>query len=324
VSSSSTSVPEAFINNLPDLNYQILDNCDSYQPSIEVSRGCGMGCSFCAEKDVALTQIESPNRIISKIIKCQEQYNSVDIRPYFEASYFRPSHKWATEFATLYRRHDLDIKWRCESRVDALSPGTLEALAGAGLKIIDLGLESASSRQLRAMNKTTSPGTYLKRASTFLNECRKVGVWVKVNILMYPGEGLDSLGETREWLSTHAECIKGLSVGPLVIYRFDKSRKYLDSLTALGAALVGGDSLDKEGFANLHLSRAIDHETAEHLSTEICQDFMTDEDYFDLKGFSYLPRGYSFKQFQEVLSLVNHSTLPFKISLPFTTVLPKQ
>jgi len=315
VSSTSISIAEEPLDCLPNLNYSLLDNFEEYQPSIEVSRGCGMGCSFCAERDISLSKFEEPSRVISKIIECCEKYRQNNIRPYFEASLFRPTYKWAKEFEVLYRSLQLTVQWRCESRVDALSPFTLHTLASAGLKVIDLGLESASFRQLVAMNKTTNPEAYLKRASTFLKECKKAGVWVKVNVLLYPGETYDSIKETLDWLSAHQECIKGVSVGPLVVYRYDAgANSYLNSLRILGACAVDPDSLEREGIAKLHLSREIDCETAEVLSTRICQQFMSERDYFDLKGFSYLPRTYSFTEFLQTVSFLNPSNIPFKIS----------
>ena len=39
---------------VPDygLHHRIIDGFERYQPSIEASRGCGMGCAFCEERDI--------------------------------------------------------------------------------------------------------------------------------------------------------------------------------------------------------------------------------------------------------------------------------
>lgn len=312
-SGSASLAPEKPPDKLPNLNYSLLDNFEDYQPSIEVSRGCGMGCSFCAEKDTPLSQLESPETVALKIFNSRMQYREENIRPYFEASYFRPSLDWARNFESQCRTLGLSANWRCESRVDGLSPRILNTLAAAGLKVIDLGLESASPRQLVAMKKTSNPQAYLKRASLFLNECKKAGVWVKVNVLLFAGEDNSSVAETVDWLGVHEGCIKGVSAGPLVVYRFDdESNRYLCSLRDLGAKPVDPFSLERDGIAKMHLSKDIDSETAESIATRVCQQFMSENDYFDLKKFSYFPRHYSFQQFLSDLDAVDNSNLPFR------------
>lgn len=313
-SAASSPTAEQPLERLPDLHYSLMDDFEEFQPSIEISRGCGMGCAFCVEKDVPMSKLESPATVIRRMVTACEEYGQNSIRPYFEASYFRPDNKWAREFEGLYRSAGLRVRWRCESRVDALSPGTLNLLAGAGLRVIDLGLESASFRQLVAMGKTTNPSAYLRRASNFLTECKKAGVWVKVNVLLYAGETYDSIQETVDWLGSHQACVKGVSVGPLVVYRFGaESKYYLNSLAALGALAVDPGSLEREGVAKLHLSREIDYEASEGIAIGIGQQFMSERDYFDLKGFSYLPRTFTYADFLHTLDAVNASNVPFKI-----------
>jgi hypothetical protein len=316
-SCSSDFTAELPLRKLPTLDYSLLDRFEDYQPSVEISRGCGMGCSFCAESDVPLSDLEAPGVIAQTLVSLCEQYQTNDIHPYFEASFFRPSFQWAADFAKQYRANNLRVQWRCESRVDGISLRTLEKLAEAGLKVIDLGLESASYRQLRAMKKTSIPEVYLKRASCLIQECKKAGIWVKINILLYAGEDRQSLEETSDWLNHHRQCIKGLSVGPLVAYRLDVTPKLLESLQFLGASLVNEELLAKEGIAEFNLSREIDYETAQYFSTSLCQEFMSERDYFDLKSFSYLPRSYTFSEFQQSLSRIDISNLPFRRSSPY-------
>ena len=65
-------------------------------------------------------------------------------------------------------------------------------------------------------------------------------------------------------------------------------------LCALGASPVNGDALERDGYAELNLSPEVDYQEARRLATDITQSLMSDQDYYDLKAFSYLPRGYTY------------------------------
>jgi len=70
----------------------------------------------------------------------------------------------------------------------------------AGPESFDIGLESASPRQLLAMRKCRDPAQYLGRASDLLRGAHELGIQNKVNIMLYPGEDDDTVRETIDWL----------------------------------------------------------------------------------------------------------------------------
>jgi hypothetical protein len=63
----------------------------------------------------------------------------------------------------------------------------------------------------------------------------------------------------------------------------------------------------------VHLSKDISAEHAEQLSTEIAKRFMSADDYFDLKQFSYFKRGYGIQDFRNDLRISDHALLPFSV-----------
>lgn len=111
------------------------------------------------------------------------------------------------------------IGWRCTTRVESVPINELKMLAETGLKVIDIGLESASFSQLVKMGKTRSPGEYLRQAEKILIESQKYGIWVKFNILLYAGETYETLNETIRWLNEYKELIKDISVSSLIYYK---------------------------------------------------------------------------------------------------------
>jgi radical SAM superfamily enzyme YgiQ (UPF0313 family) len=299
-----------------ELRYDLSDDFASFHPSIEVSRGCGMGCSFCEERNVKLTTLRSPDSLIAAMKGAIAIYGVSDVRFYLEASWFVPREDWAETLAMRYTEAGLTNRWRCETRVDSLQPRTLNHLARSGLKVLDLGLESASVKQLGAMKKTSRPAAYLERASALLSQCRDLGIWTKVNVMLYAGETDETLAETMEWLAKHKSKITGVSVGAVMVYGHGSgARDYLTELQTLGAKCVDPDSVDRDGYAHLHLSKEIDYDRAKALSIQIAQEYMTDRNYYDLKAFSYLPRDYLYGDFVADLDGLRTDALPFRVTV---------
>lgn len=278
------------------LDYRLLHARSSYQPSIEVSRGCGMGCSFCQERDEKLTPLRPAKFVLEEIEATVVEDKWGMMSPYLEASVFMPNRKWASEIRDGYRERSLAFQWRGEARVDSVSPDVLEILSEAGLKVIDLGLESASLAQLSRMRKTPNPKLYLQRASALLKKAHSFGVRAKVNILLFAGEGMGTVSETMDWLERHREYVSGVSVGPVMVFGWDEAvGGYIEEMKSYGASLSSSSLLT--GVRSMNLSSEIDHEASLSISNEISRSFMTATQYFELKSFSYFERSYRYGDF---------------------------
>lgn len=293
------------------LNYTVVHDFKKYQPSIEIARGCGRGCSFCLEKDSPYQLMTSPKNVVLSILKHQNDYESQDITPYFQASFFRPNTNWCIDFLKYYGQYNLITKWRAQTRIDSLSIEKIELLSKAGLKILDLGLESANAQQILSMGKSKSPSKYLRKASQLLKICYENGIWTKLNILLYAGETLSTIRETEDWIKSHKKYIKGLSINPIFIYRHKDVVRFIQSLNELGASLVREDTLKEFGYAHLNLSSTMKFKKANDISLKIRQKMISDKDYYDLKSFSYFDRFYSFAHFKNDIQSINDDSLPF-------------
>lgn len=307
--------PPGSSDKLPDfpLDHRLSLEFETFQPSIETSRGCGMGCSFCEERAIKLTRLRNPDVLADFFRQTRDQYCSTDIHPYLQSSFFLPNVRWATDFATEIDARGARLSWRCESRVDGLKPETIEKLALAGMKVIDLGLETASPQQVRAMNKSPNVERYLNAASEVLRACEDNDVWAKINVLLYAGETRDTFEETREWLHHHSSSIKGVSVGPVIAFGPPSLvRPWLSQLESQGANAVDPNSANSSGITRLHLSAEIDQAEAEAMSLSLSRELMSADDYFDLKSFSYYPRGYTRDDFDRDVTGSDPATLPFR------------
>lgn len=137
------------------------------------------------------------------------QPGHIEVSPYLEASMFAANKDWAKQLFLERKKRGVSCKWRVESRVDKLNPDNIPYLAKAGLKVIDLGLESACYTQLYRMKKTQNAEYYLKKARKLIEVAHDNGIWLKVNILLYAGEDNHTIEETTNWLSKVRCAIKG-------------------------------------------------------------------------------------------------------------------
>lgn len=281
---------------LAQLDYSLLFERREYQPSIEIARGCGLGCSFCQERDEQLSPLKAPLSIVEELKAAVLTDDYRTMTPYFEASVFAPGAAWTTELRQTFDSNGVSLRWRTEARVDSITPDRVTSLAAAGLSVLDLGLESASPVQLERMEKTKDPERYLRRASDLLFAAKANGIRVKVNVLLFAGETKDSIEQTTQWLEQHRECITGLSVGPVMVFGWpSKTAGYLEELKSFGAEPVQKPAL--VGIQELHLSKEIDAQAAHEMARTISRRFMNADQYFDLKSFSYLPRTYTYENF---------------------------
>jgi radical SAM superfamily enzyme YgiQ (UPF0313 family) len=282
-------------NLVPRLNYSLLAERHLYQPSIEISRGCGMGCSFCQERNENRLPLKEPRSIVLEAEDVILQDELTEMHPYFEASNFIPNSTWIDDLILSRENCGTYFQWRTEGRADSISPEHIKKLKDTGLKVIDIGLESASPTQLIRMNKSRNPKKYLQKASDLLRAASEADIAVKINLLLTAGESLESIEETTTWLDQHNSFITGVSVGPVIIYGWPScTKKYRDNLLQYGTTVSHSPV---HGIMHLNLSSEIDYERSMKISNEIGRRYMTAEDYFFLKSFSYYSRDYKYDDF---------------------------
>jgi len=98
----------------------------------------------------------------------------------------------------------------------------------------------------------------------------------------------------------------------MIVFRYgEQSREYLRSVGQLGASPVCPSDLDQLGYAHLNLSKDISHADAVAYGEELSREFMSMDDYFDLKSFSYFPRHIGRREFDDIVSSMGERALPF-------------
>ena len=299
---------------LTTLDYKLLEGYAEIPPSIEISRGCGAGCEFCAEGTVERSIVKCTDAIFDEIDKYLILTGNLSAPFYFEASNFLPSKKWIDAFKKRYCEGGYTFTWRAEVRADAFASVDIQSLARCGLKIIDIGLESGSSQQLLSMNKTVDPVSYLKQGQILLKKCFDSGVWAKTNILLYPGETAKTVDQTICWLKNNERFIKGVSAWPVTIFGCgDGAKRFVAGLSRYGACPVSETSYGETGITQLNLSKEIDYESSVETSITISKMFMSPRDYYDIKKHGYYKLGVDYQKFLSVVSSAEAKYLPFDV-----------
>ena len=310
---------ERTLNYIPKLDYNLHANFFSHAPSIEVSRGCPYNCAFC---------ISSRDKIINKEMDIVFEeasslcdiYQKKDLKIYFETPIFLHSTDELKRLAQLRSEWNSQFTWRTETRVDFLTTQNITLLKNSGAKVLDIGLESTSPEILLRMNKTNSPEKYIKHASTALINAHNNGITLKINILFYIGENLNTLRETYNFLASHSEYIRAISAYPMLIYPGMGSLiEFEKELEKHGGSIIKKSPWNERKIFPVNLSSELSYSQAEELALLFGKAFQTMENYFYQKQFGYFPPNYNYSDFKSHVNSIGIAHFPFSATQNETT-----
>jgi len=156
------------------------------------SRGCPAGCKFCIKHVSYQSSVRliSPERVLQELRVLYEK-GIRNIHMY--ADMFTVNREQVIGICELILKHNLKIKWTCNSRVDFVDEEMLNLMGRAGCWMISWGIESANEVILRRAAKGANP----KKAEQALRWARSAGIknWGYF-IIGLPGETVESIKET--------------------------------------------------------------------------------------------------------------------------------
>lgn len=156
-----------------------------------VSRGCPYNCNYCYKNFGRNYRLRSVENVIKEIKLLIRIYGVRAI--VFCDDNFGINNKWLLEFCSKVK--PLKLEWGCMTRVDSpiLNKETLAQMKEAGCKSIGFGLESASEKILKNMNK----GVTLIQMKKAIDTVRKAGIRGDGSWMYgYPGETVGTAKET--------------------------------------------------------------------------------------------------------------------------------
>lgn len=141
------------LDELPLLDYSLLNFIPHDIISIEVGRGCPFSCTFCTTNEFwkRKYRIKSPQRIFSELSYLYYEYG---IKKFgFEHDLFLVNKQAVIELCELIIEADLKIRWGCSSRLDCIDEDIMSIMAEAGCYSIFFGIETGSLTMQKVIHK---------------------------------------------------------------------------------------------------------------------------------------------------------------------------
>ncbi len=159
------------------------------------SRGCKFGCPYCPAKVYPGYNYRSVSSVIDEITLLKYRYHAKGI--VFRDALFAGEREQGEEIAREMIKRGLQIPFYIETRTDALDPPFVKLLAKAGLKGIEVGVESVNPDLMRK-NGRIPPERELQEE--VIDSLHKHRVRVVANyIIGYEGETPEMARETIEY-----------------------------------------------------------------------------------------------------------------------------
>jgi anaerobic magnesium-protoporphyrin IX monomethyl ester cyclase len=160
---------------------------------VNVIRGCPYDCNYCETKKLwgQKCRAFSPLRVVEEIEFMVRNYDSKGI--YFIGDNFTIHKKQTLEICNLIKKHELNIEWACDTRVDLISRDLLREMKDAGCRTIFFGIQSGSPRILEKLNTHTTPEQVVQSFKL----CKEEGIQIACSFMLgIPGETVEDMETT--------------------------------------------------------------------------------------------------------------------------------
>lgn len=201
----------------------------NYFMPIDVGRGCPFNCTFCCTSIFwkRAYRLKSPQSIIDDIKFFNQKFG---IRSFmFSHDAFTVNKKIVTEVCDKIIENKLDIVWKCTTRADCIDDELIIKMKQAGLKFIEMGIETGSPVMQKTINKKLDLDLVKNRVEFLLKNKINVALFF---VYGFPEETENDLNQTINYYCDLAEM--GVKQFSMSFCRFNPSthitQKYFNDL----------------------------------------------------------------------------------------------
>lgn len=219
--------------NLDDYPYPAYDLLTSKNSiAILTSRGCPMGCTYCASNIVAgKFRQRDPIKVVDEIEFYYKAFGTRNFAFYDDALLLNPDEHISVILKEIIRRR-IDCNFHTPNAMHAsqISEDLAELMFNAGFKTIRISLETSDIERQKAIGNKVTPES-LKEAITNLKKAgfkgRDIGVYV---LICLPGQPLEEMIESVRYVHKCGALTKLAVYSPIPQTKeWDKAVKYFGS-----------------------------------------------------------------------------------------------
>lgn len=167
------------------------------QVTILTARGCPYNCSFCNSPYKNSYRPRGVENVLDEFEYIQRELPEVK-EVMIEDETFPARKKRTLEFCFGLRERGIKLRWSCNARVNT-DEETLEAMKGAGCRLLCVGFETPTQLALDSVHKGTTKELQLR----FMDNARRLGLLVNGCFMLgLPGDSVKSITETIDFAKT--------------------------------------------------------------------------------------------------------------------------
>ncbi|MDP8255706.1 MAG: radical SAM protein [Candidatus Alcyoniella australis] len=250
--------PYVDLNELPQVPYNLLDKAIYSPPGksttvfVETSRGCLKRCGYCYHSGAGTTKWRAlePERAVEQMLAVQREFPNLGLLEVVDDSFFHDLQRGLRIMELKIERGPqvpMQLQGVEVRNVALMNDEQLALLARAGVRRVDLGVESGSDRVQKLINK----GVDLESARTQLVRLRRAGIIPWCNLILgFPDETAQERRSTVLFARDALRINPQTQISPIYSYTPYPGTKLFERARELGASYPE----DIEGMAGFHWS----------------------------------------------------------------------